>query len=112
MTISMKEMVLKLMLPAKAFYGLEVPSPIITYTENLASVASFYSYPMAITLITNFNNNQALLNTILADLPTVHTNEWFDSDTAAFILATSTNREYDKTNLYNVLQLTKQKTAF
>ena len=38
------------MLLAKA-YGLEVPSSIITYTENLASVASFYSYPMALALI-------------------------------------------------------------
>lgn len=107
-TISSEGDAFKLMLLAKA-YGLEVPSSIITYTENLASVASFYSYPMALALITNFNNNQALLNTILADLPTVHTNEWFDSDTAAFILATSTNREYDKTNLYNVITTNKTK---
>jgi hypothetical protein len=107
-TISSEENAFELMLLAKA-YGLEVPSSIITYTENLALVASFYSYPMALALITNFNNNQALLNTILADLPMVHTNEWFDSDTAAFILATSTNREYDKTNLYNVITNNKTK---
>ncbi|MGI6781663.1 MAG: hypothetical protein ACOX56_02355 [Acholeplasmataceae bacterium] len=93
----------KLLQLARA-YGLPIPESIKNFTRDLASVSSFYSYPMALTLINTFNNNQTLLTTILADIPTVHTNEWFDADTAAFILATSTTHEVNKSGLYEVIE--------
>lgn len=93
----------KLLQLARA-YGLSMPDSIKNFTRDLPSVGSFYSYPMALTLLNTFNNNPILLSNILDDIPTVHTNEWFDADTAAFILATSTNHDVKKDGLYEVIE--------
>ncbi|HPX71602.1 MAG TPA: hypothetical protein PLP51_00225 [Acholeplasmataceae bacterium] len=93
----------KLMILAKA-YNLEMPSKVVDYTANLTQASSFYAYPVILSLIENFKNNDALLNQILAAIPTVHTNDWFDTDTAAFILATTTKYDnVDKSNLQTLL---------
>ncbi|MGI6787037.1 MAG: hypothetical protein ACOX5X_00500 [Acholeplasmataceae bacterium] len=85
-------------------YDLDVPNSIVQFTKNLTSVPSLWSYPMALSLIANLENNQALLNDILLDVPNVHNNQYFTADTAGFILATAAKYNVDKSTLYQTIE--------